>query len=310
MFTDHSLRGRVLNRALHHQHARVYNYDKSTMYGRFDKPCKQMTQLFLELVQYDHGGRIFTYVLTLDGLLRFTETGKEFGIDMLSKHTMHSDVSIYIAFSGEFFIRRLKQPRKPKNSDPDPTTESRPPPPDDGEDDRPKTADSTKDPSYYELVIDNDSGTYRPNAKMLHTLKEYLKDNLPGLRVVTLDCQADAEKMKKLKDQQREAKKSSGQMMTYMQNSSSSSISSSEEEELEERAGGNHHESKYKRQLHKYVGHGEDNYHYPTTNGEASHGTNEKAAEPMGGSHATIDSSEQPMNEKENFQRGGLRLQT
>lgn len=46
-----------------------------------------MTVKFLDLVHYDLGGRVFAYVLTLDSLLRFTETGKEFGIDMLSKHT-------------------------------------------------------------------------------------------------------------------------------------------------------------------------------------------------------------------------------
>jgi len=59
----------------------------------------------------------------LDGQLRFTETGKEFGIDLLSKHTMHSDVSQYIAFSGEFFIRKI--------------------------------GEQSKDPKDYELVIDN-----------------------------------------------------------------------------------------------------------------------------------------------------------
>jgi hypothetical protein len=31
---------------------------------------------------------------------------KEFGIDLLSKDTMHSDISIYVAFSRESFIRR------------------------------------------------------------------------------------------------------------------------------------------------------------------------------------------------------------
>lgn len=44
--------------------------------------------------------------------MRFTETGKEFGIDLLSKHTMHSDLNVYVAFSGEFFIRRLSKPDK------------------------------------------------------------------------------------------------------------------------------------------------------------------------------------------------------
>ena len=84
------------------------------------------------MVHYDEGGRIFTYVLTLDGLLRFTETGKEFGIDLLSKHTMHSDVNIYIACSGEFFVRRLRPLKNPpmpltKKHTPTPTSPAEPP---------------------------------------------------------------------------------------------------------------------------------------------------------------------------------------
>jgi C2 domain len=92
MFSKKGLRGRILNRALRHQHARIYNYDKSTKYGSFPEPCVEMAQLFLEFVHWDVGARMHTYVITLDGHFRFTETGKEFGIDLLSKHTMHSDV--------------------------------------------------------------------------------------------------------------------------------------------------------------------------------------------------------------------------
>lgn len=247
MFTSHSLRGRILNRALHHQHARIYNYDKSTIYGIYQKPCVEMTKQFLEFLHWDQGGRIFTYVITLDAQWRFTETGKEFGIDMLSKHTMHSDVSIYIAFSGEFFIRRLKHPKANQAPHPEPTTEALPPAPDSDEekevddhtkDGRPRTREASKDPHDYELIIDNDSGTYRPNAKYLHTLRDFMQANLPNLRVTTLDCQADEEKMKKLKGEQREKKKNSGKQITYLQNSSQSSISSSEEEALQRRTKG------------------------------------------------------------------------
>jgi hypothetical protein len=113
MFSKAGLRGRILNKALHHQHARVYNYSTTTEYGTVEPHSEEASQKFLKLVHHDEGGRIFTYVLTLDGLLRFTETGKEFGIDLLSKHTMHSDVNIYIACSGEFFVRRLSEPDKP-----------------------------------------------------------------------------------------------------------------------------------------------------------------------------------------------------
>jgi hypothetical protein len=159
MFSKAGLRGRVLNKALHHQHARVYNFSNVTEYGIVKPKSEEATLQFLKMAHYDEGGRIFTYVLTLDGLLRFTETGKEFGIDMLSKHTMHSDVNIYIACSGEFFIRRLSQPDKPADAPGQkthPNTDIPGGPPD---------APPPKDPKNYEVVIDNDSGTYRPNGK-------------------------------------------------------------------------------------------------------------------------------------------------
>lgn len=251
MFTTTGFSGVVLGKALHHQHARVYNFDRTTVWGYFpDGPSKEMTQQFLDLVHYDKGGRIFTYVLTLDGLLNFTETGKEFGIDMLSKHTMHSDVSIYIAFSGEFFIRRIKhrkrdrsstqqsqrtqqsqqqQQQQPVDSDADPiSTDSLAAP-------ASEEANEPKEPSHYELIIDNDSGTYRPNAALLPVLAAYLAKCLPGLHVKTLDCQADADEQQRLKGQQRERKKNEGDGIVYTQASDSSSISSSDEEELHER---------------------------------------------------------------------------
>lgn len=228
MFTGLGLRGKILNRALHHQHARIYNFDRTTLYGEFPEPSEEMTRKFLDLVHYDEEGRIFTYVLSLDGLWRFTETGKEFGIDLLSKHTMHSDVSIYIAFSGEFFIRRLKNPNK--DAEKQPTH----PPSDIGE--GPPDKNGPIDPAHYQLFIDNDSGTYRPNKDLLPQLKKFLSHTLPGLKITTLDCQGDEEKMQKLKGEQRERKKKEGQNIVYNQMSDDSSISSSDEEELDEAA--------------------------------------------------------------------------
>ncbi|KAI9704393.1 MAG: hypothetical protein M1836_007256 [Candelina mexicana] len=236
MFTTTGLRGKVLSHALHHQHSRVYNFDRTTVYGMFDRPSKDMTLQFLDLVHYDHGGRIFTYVLTLDALFRFTETGKEFGIDMLSKHTMHSDVSIYVAFSGEFFIRRLKHSHKsPQDQETHPPAEIEGGPP---------STEPPKDPAYYELIIDNDSGTYRPNAKLLPKLKAFLQSNFPGLKVTTLDCQGDAERMNKLKTEQRERKKAEGNQIQYVQ-ADDSSISSSDEEDLADQARGKRKSGKH-----------------------------------------------------------------
>jgi hypothetical protein len=246
MFTSSGLSGIILGKALHHQHSRVYNFGRSTDRGTLPegKPTEELTKRFLDLVHYDEGGRIFTYVLTLDALWRFTETGKEFGVDMLSKHTMHSDVSIYIAFSGEFFIRRVKHPKQPPPPEPiESSSQSHPPPhsanashpPDSSLPSGPPNDDPPKEPYYYQLVIDNDSGTYRPNADLLPKLKSFLARSLPGIHILTLDCQADAEKMGKMKQEQRDRKKAEGNRIVYMQRrgSANSSLSSSDEEDLD-----------------------------------------------------------------------------
>jgi hypothetical protein len=223
MFSKAGLRGRILNSALHHQHNRVYNFSNSTENGIVKPRSEEAALQFLKMVHYDEGGRIFTYVLTLDGLFRFTETGKEFGIDLLSKHTMHSDVNIYIACSGEFFVRRLKCPKEPTDA---PGQETHPnanlpggppndPPP--------------EDPKNYELVIDNDSGTYRPKGELLPLLKKFLNENFPGLHVVTMQCTDEG--LDQMKDEQRERKKKEGRNPQIVQNSDGE-ISSSDKEDL------------------------------------------------------------------------------
>jgi len=229
MFSSHGLRGRILNKALHHQHARIYNFDSTTQWGSF-KPCSEEASLqFLKLAHFDEGGRIFTYVLTLDGVLRFTETGKEFGIDLLSKHTMHSDVSLYIACSGEFFIRRLKKPTSDESPEPSQPTHPTDPLPGGPPNEAPPT-----NPSYYQLIIDNDSGTYRPDKSILPDLRKFLERNFPGLGIVTMDC--GDEELEKLKANQRKAKKNEGPTLNMVLNRSpsTSSFSSSDESRLED----------------------------------------------------------------------------
>ena len=140
---------------------------------------------------------------------------------------MHSDVNIYIAFSGEFFVRRLKTPHKEGSPDDQPTH----PPTDIG--DGPPQDEPPKDPAYYSLIIDNDSGTYRPNAKLLPQLKEFLQKNLPGIKVVTLDCNGDKEKMDKWKSEQRERKKAEGKHTAVVKGDGDSS----DEEDLDQQEG-------------------------------------------------------------------------
>lgn len=230
MFTSKGLRGKILNAALHKQHARVYNFDKTTQYGTFEPRSEEAALQFLRLAHFDEGGRLFTYVLTLDGLLRFTETGHEFGIDLLSKHTMHSDVATYIACSGEFFIRRMKHPH-PSDDDPDPNEKTHPSEPIPG---GPPKDHPPPDPAYYQLIIDNDSGTYRPDKRILPLLKQFLEWNFPGLGVVAMDC--GDEHLKKLKERQLNIKKQEGNMMNLVMNASQSSLSSAESD-LDDRDG-------------------------------------------------------------------------
>lgn len=217
VFTSNNIGGFVLNRALHHQHSRIYSYDRQTQYGVCDS-AESVAKKFLDFVSYADGGKIFTYVITLDGEWRFTETGKEFGIDMLSKHSMHSDVAIYIAFSGEFFVRRRKGHRR--SSSRRSTME--------------EVITSENDPSHYELFIDNESGTYRPDTDLLPVLQEFISKNLPGIKVKAIDVQS--EELQEMKKEQRKKKQEMGRGIAYMQRSpSSSSVSSSDLEELNDR---------------------------------------------------------------------------
>lgn len=139
------------------------------------------------------------------------ETGEEFAIQFLSKHTMHSDVCVEIAFSGEFFVRPLHEHEHDDDEHP------------------------PSDPSEFELVIDNDSGTYRPRKDLLPTLQEYLasKRNLAAFGRVTAMDGFD-EKLKKWKEERAQLKaqarngkgKENGKVVQASISESSSSSSS------------------------------------------------------------------------------------
>lgn len=97
------------------------------------------------------------------------------------------------------------------------------------------------DPAKYELIIDNDSGTYRPNKDLIPIFRKFLERNLPGLKIVVMAC--DDDKLQKMKDEQRKTKLKEGDGIVYGQGSVSSlasgsnaSIGSSDQESLNERA--------------------------------------------------------------------------
>lgn len=120
MFTDAGIRGRILNKAMRKQYRMVYKYDKSTRYGvvgvgrgglgvgggpegegkamkaeeghaegedrskgEAEDLGRAVAEQFLRMTSFGSGGRLYTYVITLDGEWRFTETGEEFSVDLL-----------------------------------------------------------------------------------------------------------------------------------------------------------------------------------------------------------------------------------
>src|SRR5699024_372831 len=100
------------------------------------------------------------------------------------------------ACSGEFFIRRLQHAHTTDNPDPQEKTH-----PTEELSGGPPKSDPPPNPSYYQLVIDNDSGTYRPDKSILPDLKAFLHRNFPGLGVVAMHW--EEEKLQKMKEAQR-----------------------------------------------------------------------------------------------------------
>ena len=199
MFTKSGIKGRLLHRALHNQYATIYGYGKDTEWGVI-KPSndeedvgRAFAERFLRMTSFGTQGRVFTYVITLDGEMRFTETGEEFVIELLSKHSMHADVAKEIAYSGEFFVRLMEGHEDESRERGEGNLEEEP---------------QDRNPKGYELVIDNDSGTYRPRKELLPTLEEFLAsdDNFGGLGgVLTMDC--FDETLKKWKEERKETKR-------------------------------------------------------------------------------------------------------
>lgn len=119
---------------------------------------------------------VYTYVITKE-TFRFSETGAAFFVDIASKHALQSKCAESIVYGGEFHPR-----------------------PEGGWD---TFSDETDDSSVkWELVIDNNSGTYSPNPDLLDRVAQLLEFNFPGIKVVALG--RDTSELKKSIDACRE----------------------------------------------------------------------------------------------------------
>ncbi|KIJ54279.1 hypothetical protein M422DRAFT_25206 [Sphaerobolus stellatus SS14] len=180
-----------------------------------------MARQFLRMTSYGTAGRIFTYAITLDSEWHFTETGEEFSVDLLSKHAMHADAAKEITFSGEFFVRRINEGLASSSREAS-TNGSRSDEADaeqshnysieeeDNNDAGHRGVDY--DPKEYELVIDNNSGTYRPQKELLPIFQKWLAEegNLAALGKVTAMDGFDETLKKWKKERQDEKRKAKG----------------------------------------------------------------------------------------------------
>ncbi|KAJ8699089.1 hypothetical protein PTI98_002243 [Pleurotus ostreatus] len=111
---------------------------------------------------------VYTYILSKeDDSFRFSETGAAFFVDFASKHALHANCAEAVRYSGEFHLR------------PECGWEA--------------FSDDTPDENVqWELVVDNNSGTYAPDPMILPDLKALLEYNFKeyGLNVIAYN-QAD-----------------------------------------------------------------------------------------------------------------------
>ena len=105
---------------------------------------------------------VYTYIIsTDDDTLRFSETGAAFFVDFASKHALHSNCAKAVRYSGEFHPRPAGGWARFSDAV------------DDGE-------------VEWEIVVDNNSGTYAPDPALLPKVGAIMGLNFPGVRVVAL----------------------------------------------------------------------------------------------------------------------------
>lgn len=148
-------------------HRMLYARTSANGFGIIEKPTEVLAIL--------HGGRaatgaahrvkpaVYTYVVAVDDdSFRFSETGAAFFVDFASKHALHANCAEAVRYSGEFHPRPACGWENFND-------------------------DTSDDETAWELVIDNNSGTYAPDKMLLPNLKELLEYNFPGFKIHAWD---------------------------------------------------------------------------------------------------------------------------
>ncbi|KAF7791005.1 hypothetical protein EIP86_001964 [Pleurotus ostreatoroseus] len=148
-------------------HAMLYARSTTNGFGVVDTPRDVLAILHGGQAGSPHAHRVkpavYTYVIAVDDdSFRFSETGAAFFVDFASKHALHANCAQAVRYSGEFHPRPAGGWENFSDETPD-------------------------DQVRWELVIDNNSGTYAPDKAMLPTLKSLLEFNFPGFTIQALD---------------------------------------------------------------------------------------------------------------------------
>ncbi|KAG9014881.1 hypothetical protein FRB94_009039 [Tulasnella sp. JGI-2019a] len=151
--------------AIHSGHKMLYARTTANAFGVLGR-AGDLLQLFKdETTKNRIKPAVYTYIIN-DDTWRFSETGAAFFVDFVSKHALHSNVAEQVRYSGEFHWRPIVDGYWGGFNDTNPN--------DDGS-------------VEWELVIDNNSGTYSPDKNLLSKLKALIEYNFPTLKVAALD---------------------------------------------------------------------------------------------------------------------------
>jgi hypothetical protein len=141
-------------------HRMLYAHSGSNAYGILDEQAVTLASILNAGSTIPKGSNerikpaVYTYVISSeDNTLRFSETGTAFCIDFASKHALQSNCAQHVWYAGEFHPRPVGGWENFSDEVGDEVVE-------------------------WELVVDNNSGTYAPDERMLPTVRECLEYNL------------------------------------------------------------------------------------------------------------------------------------
>ncbi|KAG8914139.1 hypothetical protein FRC00_000785 [Tulasnella sp. 408] len=160
---SHSPVGASIRGSIHGGHKLLYARTTANAFGILTN-AKDVINLFKDEVRQNRiKPAMYTYIIN-DDTWRFSETGAAFFVDFASKHALHANCATQVRYSGEFHWRPMVPGGWAGYNE-----------------------EMNDESVEWELVIDNNSGTYAPDKNMLPVLKRVLEHNFTGLQVAVYD---------------------------------------------------------------------------------------------------------------------------